>query len=77
MLEVAESDPLDDAPGLTTRTSLQVSFLPSHFSRVRLQAAYGTPPDLAERFGSRFTEPVWSAFLAFEVLVGAHGSHAF
>lgn len=77
MLGLSPGDPLGDAPGLSTRTSVQASYLPSHFSRVRLQAAYGTPPDEGAPFGSRFDAPVWSAFLAFEVLVGAHGSHDF
>lgn len=77
MLGISPEDPLGDEPGLTTRTSVQLSFLPSHFSRIRLQGAYGTPPDEDALFASRFTAPVWSAFLAFEVLVGAHGSHDF
>lgn len=77
MLRVGPGDPLGDAEGVTTRTTLQASFLPSEFSRLRLQAAYGTPPDEAAVLGSRFLDPVWSAFLTLEVLVGAHGAHEF
>ncbi len=74
---VAQGDYLGDEPGLTTRSSVELAFYPSHFSRVRLQGAYGSPPDLDAAFGSAFGAPVVSAMLAFEVLVGAHGTHEF
>ncbi|MET0401839.1 MAG: zinc-regulated TonB-dependent outer membrane receptor [Cystobacter sp.] len=64
------SDPLD--PGWTAhrhRVSANVTFWPTEFSRLRLQAA----TDLA---GWR-DRPDYSVFLALEVVMGAHGAHAF
>lgn len=65
-----EADTLD--PEWTAdrhRSSLNASFWPSEFSRLRLQGA----ADLA---GWR-ESPDWSVFLAFEFAVGAHGAHAY
>jgi hypothetical protein len=59
------SAPVD---GALRRTSLAVSFLPTHFSRVRLQGATTEPRGDARG---------WSVFLALEVVAGAHGSHTF
>ena len=62
------SDPLD--PEWTddrTRIAANVTHYPSEFSRVRLQGS--------RDFG--LGEPVWAGFLALEVLIGAHGAHAF
>jgi hypothetical protein len=72
-------DPLDpEWTGLRTRSSVQATYYPSHFSRIRLQAAYGTPGDgLAPVHETLITDPVWSCFVALEFLVGAHGSHDF
>ena len=64
-----DNDPLD--PEWTSdrhRTSAQVTFYPSHFSRLRLQGA---------RDDRSWDRVGWSTFLALEVLVGAHGAHAF
>lgn len=64
-------DPLD--PEWTAdrhRTTAEVSFWPSHFSRLRAQSA-------ADVLGWREGAPDLSAFLQFEVLTGAHGSHPF
>lgn len=64
-------DPID--PAWTRhrhRASAAVTFHPSEFSRVRLQAARDDAPNLAK-------DPVWSVFLAAEFSVGAHGAHAF
>lgn len=66
----ADSDPLDpDQHGDRQRATLAWTFYPSHFSRLRLQGSYDRP--------SWRSEPVVAAFLALEVLIGAHGSHDF
>lgn len=51
------------------RVSASVTFWPTEFSRLRLQAA-------TDRVGWR-ESPDYSAFLALEVVTGAHGAHAF
>lgn len=64
------SDPLD--PEWTRdrdRTSGQLTFYPSHFSRVRLQGSLDNP-----RWRAR---PIRAAFIALEVVSGAHGAHSF
>ncbi|MDQ2645801.1 MAG: zinc-regulated TonB-dependent outer membrane receptor [Myxococcota bacterium] len=50
-----------------TRVSAQATFLPSEFSRLRLQGSRD----------SAFSQPVWAAFLAAEFAIGAHGAHRF
>jgi hypothetical protein len=63
-------DPLDPEWTATRqRLSAAVTFWPTEFSRLRLQA--GT-----DRVGWR-EAPDYSAFLTFEAVMGAHGSHAF
>lgn len=65
-----EGDPLDPQwDGDRARYALEGTYYPSHFSRIRLQAAADVPAWL--------DEPVWSVALAVELVVGAHGSHAF
>lgn len=64
-------DPLD--PGQDEprhRASLQVTYYPSHFSRLRLQGSYDRP----EWDGGK---DIWAAILALEFTIGAHGDHAF
>ncbi len=51
------------------RLSASLSHYPTEFSRFRLQSAADLP-------GYR-PEPIYSAFLTAELVVGAHGSHAF
>ena len=51
------------------RASTQVTFRPSHFSRIRLQGSWDRP--LYKE------EPIWAGFLALEVLVGKHGAHTY
>jgi hypothetical protein len=66
----AVTDPLD--PDWTEdrhRVSANVTFWPTEFSRLRLQAA-------TDRVGWR-ESPDYSVFLAFELVSGAHGAHAF
>lgn len=63
-------DALDPAwAGLRQRTSANVTFWPTEFSRIRLQASADRP--------SWKPEPVYGVFLAFETVIGAHGAHAF
>ena len=63
-----EGDPLEDAWFEDRqRTSAQLTFYPSHFSRFRLQGNYDDPKWLSD--------PIWGAFLTAEVVVGSHGSH--
>ena len=50
-----------------TRVSANVTHYPTEFSRFRLQGSRD----------SGLGEPVWAAFLAAEVAVGAHGAHPF
>lgn len=66
----AKNDPTDpDWSGNRTRHSAQMTFYPSHFSRIRLQGSMDNP---AWR-----SEPIFAAFLAVETLIGEHGSHNF
>jgi hypothetical protein len=65
--DVAE-DPLDpEWTSARTRVSAQATFLPSEFSRLRLQGSRD----------SGFSKPIWAAFLAAEFAIGAHGAHRF
>jgi hypothetical protein len=65
-----EGDPLDpEWTELRTRTAVQATFYPSHFSRVRLQGSWDHPTYLEE--------DVFSVFLNLEVLAGAHGAHEY
>lgn len=50
------------------RASAQITYYPSHFSRFRLQA-------LGDRLGDDTW--YWGAMLGAELLVGAHGAHAY
>lgn len=56
-----------DSPKPRSRYAAQVTFYPSHFSRLRLQTSVDRPQWVEK--------PVFSTFLAFEVSVGAHGAH--
>lgn len=65
-----DDDPLDpDWTEARDRTSVQTTFYPSHFSRVRLQGKYDDP-DWTPR-------PIWGVVLATEFTIGAHGAHAY
>ncbi len=69
VLGVAD-DPLDPSWSQDrTRSTAQITFYPSHFSRLRAQVAWDRRPAEA-RDG-------FSAFLAFEALIGAHGAHSY
>jgi len=64
------NDPLDpEWTDTRQRISASITFWPTEFSRLRLQAA-------TDRAGWR-DEPDYSAFLTLEAVVGAHGAHAF
>jgi hypothetical protein len=63
-------DPLDpEWDSHRHRYSVQGTFYPSHFSRIRLQGGCDLP--------SWKGRPVWSAILGLEVAIGAHGAHSF
>lgn len=65
-----DDDPLDpDWSAERQRVAMQVTFFPSHFSRLRLQPAIDQPAWL--------DRPIYAAMLGLEVLVGAHGSHEY
>ncbi len=51
------------------RLSTQVTWYPSHFSRLRLQ--------LGRDDADWLPEDIWSVMLGLEVLVGAHGAHSY
>ncbi|MBT3222226.1 MAG: zinc-regulated TonB-dependent outer membrane receptor [Proteobacteria bacterium] len=51
------------------RAAINTTFWPTEFSRLRLQGG--------RDFAEWIEEPAWSAFLAFEFNVGAHGAHTF
>jgi len=66
----AGEDTLDpEWVGNVNSGALQVTFYPSHFSRLRLQGSYDRRQWVEE--------PTLAAILALEVLVGAHGAHDF
>ena len=63
-------DPLDpDQSDDRHRGTVNVTFWPTEFSRLRLQGSGDFP-------GWR-PEPIWAGFFAFEVLIGTHGAHKF
>ncbi|TVR03990.1 MAG: zinc-regulated TonB-dependent outer membrane receptor [Deltaproteobacteria bacterium] len=65
-----EDDPLDPEEDRERhRLAAQLTYYPSHFSRIRLQPFVDVPTWRAD--------PIFGSFLALEVLVGAHGAHAF
>lgn len=66
----ASGDPLDaDWTGLRQRTSANLTFWPTEFSRIRLQGSADT--------AAWKPQPVYGVFLAFETVIGAHGPHQF
>lgn len=68
-----EGDPLDPAWTATRqRYAASATYWPTHFSRLRLEASRGQVPWLAA--GER---AVWGLMLGLEVVVGAHGAHAY
>lgn len=64
------NDPLDPAwTQARQRATAQATYYPSHFSRLRLQGAWDDP---------QWREnPTLALMLGLEVLVGAHGAHAY
>jgi len=55
----------------SSRTSAMVEFLPSEFSRLRLQGSYG---DYATEDGK---EDAWQVFVQWTMSLGIHGAHTF
>lgn len=65
-----DDDPLDPLwSDDRWRSALLATYMPSHFTRVRLQGGYDRPRWLAQGF--------WSTFLALELAVGAHAAHPY
>ena len=63
-------DPLDPAwTGPRSRATVQLTYFPSHFARLRLQTSVDRP--------SWRPEPIYAAMLALETVIGAHGAHAY
>jgi hypothetical protein len=56
-------------PGQQTRGSLSITFMPTHFSKLRIQS------DVSRVEGSG--SPVFAVFLQTEVSAGEHGAHKF
>jgi len=50
------------------RIAANVTYWPTEFSRLRLQGSRDLP---------EWRSPVWAAFLAVELVTGAHGAHPF
>ena len=66
-----EDDPLDpDWIEARRRASAQITWTPSHFSRIRLQGSWDEAPDLRP-------DPAFALMLGLEVLVGAHAAHKY
>jgi hypothetical protein len=64
-----ENDPLDpEWTSIRHRGALQLTYYPSHFSRVRLQTSLDLPT-------YQYAFPVIAVFLTGEILVGAHAAH--
>ncbi len=65
-----QDDPLDKAwVGQRQRHTLQATYYPSHFFRLRLQGSVDLP--------SWRPDPVYAAMFAIETVIGAHGAHAY
>jgi len=68
LLEGSDKEPSDSGWEVNRmRTAGQVTWKPSHFSRLRLQVGNDNPSPEADS--------IWSVMLGLEVVVGAHGSH--
>ncbi len=63
-------DPLDPAwTGKRHRHTVQLTYYPSHFARLRLQGSLDMP--------SWRPEPIYACMLALETVIGAHGAHSY
>ncbi len=63
-------DALDpDWTSLRTRYAAQTTFYPSHFSRLRLEGSVDLP--------TYVDAPIYALMLQLEVVIGAHGAHAY
>ncbi len=70
LLQALPDDPLDPVEeGLRSRSSVEGSFYPSHFSRFRVQGSVDVPTWEAT--------PIYAVMFQLEVDVGAHGAHAY
>ncbi|MCH8503898.1 MAG: zinc-regulated TonB-dependent outer membrane receptor [Ectothiorhodospiraceae bacterium] len=60
--------------GTSYRYAAQVSFMPTEFSRIRLQTNY---MDYADDNGDDHDHGAWSVMLQYNVSLGVHGAHDF
>lgn len=70
-------DGLREQAGTTYRYSGQVSFLPTEFSRLRLQLSRGSPGDAPHGDHIDRHDSFWRADLQFTFSLGVHGAHDF
>lgn len=63
------TDPLDPGAEDRRRASLNLTFYPSEFSKIRLQYNYDQSDDR--------DDPIHAVFVQYEFLIGAHGAHMF
>ncbi len=69
MVTGLDNDPLDpEWTDARRRYSGQVSYYPTEFSRIRTQVNHDRPG---------WRDPYWGAFIALELVAGAHGAHSF
>jgi len=71
--------PSSDVQPRISRTTLDLTFYPSEFSKLRASAGYEVPDSQAARIKELSLPHVNSfmAYLQFEVAIGAHGAHKF
>jgi hypothetical protein len=71
--------PSSDVQPLTSRTTLDLTFYPSEFSKLRASVQYDTVDSQASSIQQLSLSPVnsFGAFIQFEVAIGVHGAHKF
>ena len=68
-LVLADPSDTDSLAGERQRAAAQLTYRPSHFSRLRLQGSSGRSPER--------DQPVLAGMLGVELLIGAHGAHKY
>ena len=71
--------PSSEVQPLNSRTTLNLTFYPSEFSKLRGSVQYDALDPQASRVQQIAPSPVnsFAAYLQFEVAIGAHGAHKF
>jgi len=71
--------PSSEVQPLNSRTTLNLTFYPSEFSKLRGSVQYDALDSQASRLQQIAPSPVnsFAAYLQFEVAIGAHGAHKF